>query len=73
MKLPSSVPESKSMEHLVVPVDPADGTAKVGSLMFFLRGTVILIWRLINKIKVFAKNRTENWKTNTSQLHNVCL
>ena len=35
MKLPSPVPESKSMECLVVLADPASGTAKAGSLMFF--------------------------------------
>lgn len=32
MKLPSSVPESKSPEHLVVLADPAPQTAKDGSL-----------------------------------------
>lgn len=32
MKLPSSVPESKSMERLVVLADSTSGTAKVGSL-----------------------------------------
>lgn len=68
MKLLSSVPESKSIHY---PCRSSFWDCQDWFTDVFLKGKVILIWRLINKIKAFANNRTANWNATSHDYMSV--